>query len=224
MKKLTLLLTLLLCAGALNGMEVPERDRYLSTEALSSEVKDMIFTALMSYDDQLSPRDNLMDTISVIKAMSKTNHELHAIMNDTNDVKNRKGFSALAHILADAFNTSAKRVTDKFSVPASKEYVILGSKLLEAIRLYDTNRVAMLIKQGADVNFNTGGSFPFTPLLSAVMSGKSELVKIVLNASAKPNLNHPNPKQGTILEFAQRTGASEEIKRLLKNAMGKEKK
>ncbi len=145
MKKITLLFTLL-CAGALNGMEVPEHGHYvgIGIEALPDDVKPLIIMYLNEYDD-------VDDIVTAIKATSLSNKELNKIVNEM--YGNQKGFAALAHMLANKFNTTTEVVAEEFGTPAAKHYLDLGNQLNTAISSGKFNIAKKLIEKGADVNY-----------------------------------------------------------------------
>src|SRR6476660_2972139 len=100
MKKIVLLFTIL-CVGALNGMEQPQKGHYGGLAELSPEIQVMIIQSLNTYDKNLTPEENLTNIVNAIKAMSETNKQLHAVVNDM--YGNLKGFTALVVILAEQF-------------------------------------------------------------------------------------------------------------------------
>jgi len=212
MTKIALLFTLL-CAGALNGMENPEHDHHIGLEKLSPEIQVMIIQDLNTYDPNLSDKENLITVIKAINAISRTNQQLNAVVNNVYD--NQKKFTALVHMLADKSNKNRHSIAYTFKIPASKEYIRLARELFDAITNGNIDKVTQLITQGADVNYNTRAA---TPLLFTIMgeNKNAKMVKLLLDSGANPNFIHSN---GTTLEHAQIWDISEEIKKLLEDAM-----
>ncbi len=225
MKKIALLLTLL-CAGALNGMEQPEQGHYvgIGMENLPDDVKPIIITYLNQYN-------NLDDTIYAIKAVSLTNKSLNKMINEK--YGNLKGFTALVHMLAAKFpiifmgkedsrgfrsgyTSSPGKIANLFNTPTAKEYVNLGTTLLEAVKNNDINRITQLIKQGADVHYYHNDCI--SPLIQATYYGNAEIVKLLLDSGVNPNFNHNDT--GIALEYIKRDKPeAETIEQLLKAAM-----
>ncbi len=195
MKKIALLLTIV-CAGQLYTMKRiygmdptslyelrrtgPERGRYVGLGDLPREVQAIIIAYLQTNDD-------LDGTIAAIKEASKgvglVNKQLNEIVNEVYGIP--KGFTALVHVLADKFNTSTENVANKFNTSAAETYVKLGSSLLNfsGDRTQDAyDKMAELIKQGADVNFSS----EYTPLEMAIRNDDIEGVRLLLNSGAKP--------------------------------------
>jgi ankyrin repeat protein len=143
MKKLLLLITF--CA-MLNGMENPKREHghYVGMEDLSPEIKVMIIQSLHTYDFP-------DDVIDAIKALSLTDKELNAIVNDM--YGNQQGFAQLAHLLANKFGETTESIAKKFKTPAANHYLNLAKQVHNAISHADFNTALQLVKKGADVNF-----------------------------------------------------------------------
>ncbi len=227
MKKIALLFTLL-CASALNGMEQPEQGRYAGLGELSPEIQVLIIQALNTFDKYLSSKENLTNTVNAIKAMTETNKQLHAVVNDM--YGNLKGFTALIGILAEKFFAiSRDDIAYKFNTPLAEEYKKLGNKLLNNIFRKPIEKITQLIKQGADVNYNK------MILIYAVSDGDVNLVKLLLDAGANPFIQYN--KDQTVFEIVQqeiswaRNTNNEErlskmnaIKVLLEDAMKKQQK
>jgi len=177
MKKLTLLLTLL-CASALNGMG-PGYGHFRGLGDLPPEIQVMIIQTLNTYN-------TLDDVINAIKAISKTNQQLNAIV--TEEYGNQKRFNALVHTLANKFNTTTKTVAQKLGTLAAKIYITAGDILVQAIKNNSINHIIQAINAGADINysFNTGHE-TLTPLLLAVTHEQADIVKLLLEKGANPN-------------------------------------
>ena len=189
-------LFILLCAGALNGME-SEQGRFKGLGGLPPEVQVMIIQTLHNtYDDNLNAEENLKNIIKDIKATSLVDKELHKIINDM--YGNQPGFTALAHMLAKKLNISTFRVAQAFNTDASQEYLALGTALANAIRENNSAQVAELISQGADVNFmEKPANLSFlslkyrgnTLLITAILyKNSADMIKLLLDAGANPNL------------------------------------
>ncbi len=86
-------------------------------------------------------------------------------------------------MLADKFNTSTEDVASKFSTSVSSEYSKLANNLIDAIYKKDSNQVAQLIKEGADVNFIDDRLD--TPLKWALNHTNKDVLKILLHAGAQ---------------------------------------
>lgn len=160
MKKLTVLLSLLCAASALNGMEAPEpkheRGHDFVLEDLPKDMQVLIIQAL-------NADASLKDTINGIKAASMTNKALQQIVyEEYGDFHNLQGFTKLAHILADAFNTSCYEVATAFNTSIAKEYLTYSERLMKSLtylmNMYQSvNPVASIqfsIEHGADVNYS----------------------------------------------------------------------
>ncbi len=104
------------------------------------------------------------------------------------------------HILANKFDLSPREIAEKFNTQTSKDYIELGDKLRQRIYISKnspvdpTNDVIKLIEQdGADINyFRSNG---MTALHQAVINFNPQMVQLLLNYGADPNLkyNH-NPE------------------------------
>ncbi len=190
MKKIILLFTII-CAGQLYGME--EAPKMGAFGDLPEDVHKVIVQALAT-------SNNLEQTIEAIKVASV----LRGVRYD-----NLKDFTKLVHILADKFNTTTAKIAKEFKTPIAEKYVNLGNDLTFYMLMFDKDgnikdpdRFTQLINQGADVNY-TGtegsiyilgkGDFPDiqTPLIAAVKSGNSDLVKLLLNSGANPYYKTP---------------------------------
>ncbi|MET3026443.1 ankyrin repeat domain-containing protein [Flavobacterium sp. UW10123] len=88
-----------------------------------------------------------------------------------------------------------------------KSYV--GTPLNVAISKGDLETVKKFIEYGADVNQL---SEDFTPLMTAALYNKHEIIKVLLANGAKPNTK--NEKGYTALKYAQGSNATEAIELL----------
>lgn len=225
MKKLTVLLTLLCAASALNGMKVPapkhepERGHYvgLGMEDLPQEIQAIIISYLYAYDD-------LKLIIGAIKATSLTNKTLQQIIYAR--YGNQKAFTALIHMLADNFNMSTHAVADQFKTETSREYLRLADTLIKAIQDNDIVTVTNLITQDADVNYQSDALM--TPLLYAVIELNDDIAQLLLDAGANPHFRHPTfgtpldrVEWETVLRKGYRIPEIINIEKMLKEAMEK---
>ncbi len=208
MKKV--LLFTLLCVGQLYGME-SERGRYKNLGKLSPEVQIMIIQSLNEYD-------NLTDIVKAIKATSLTNQQLNEVINDI--YGNQKGFTALVHLLADKFpEDGTVEIASEFKTPAAQKYIQLHNELRDSIGKKYYGKVKSLIEHsGADVN-STVIFFIITPLMKAVLFDDARMVKLLLDLGANPQVKDKSGK--TVLDYAVEGMVSDEVIKLLKDAMEK---
>lgn len=177
MKKIALL-SVIFCAGALNGME--------SERAWDKEVQRLIFE-----------HKNLASVVKVIKDASSINKELNKVVSD-GMYANQRAFTQLVHMLADRFVLQAKshilttdEVASMLSTPAAKVYLELGNSLLQVIgNNNDPVAVAQLVKRGADINFSQKEDqfTVITPLSVAIEGSKDGIVKLLLTSGVKPRM------------------------------------
>ncbi len=107
MKKLALLF-LILCAGALNGMENPEQKQFLLYGNLTKDLKAHIITFIKTYD-------NLDDIINTLESASAANKELNKIVINLYD--NLPGFTALIGVLKEKFpGIPRDQIAEKFGM------------------------------------------------------------------------------------------------------------
>ncbi len=136
MKKLILLFTIL-CIGQLYGMEA----QHISE--LPGELQKIIIKKALAQSNNLDKTINMIGKLSTLYGIQY----------------NIKDFTQLVHILADKFNTSTEHIAQEFNTPIAQKYLDLGRKLynLKVIRYSPlfVNRVTQLMKDGADINFNT---------------------------------------------------------------------
>lgn len=175
MKKITLLFTLTLCAGALNGME-PETWNLLPREA-----QVLIIQAL-------NTGKNPNETIRAIMAASQTSKALNQIINEEYHGSIKK-FTVLVDLLAKKFpNMSREEIVRKFNTPIAQQYIALSNKLGEAVATDLVEKVAQLINQGADVNF----LFNNFNMLELAVNNRSEnsvkIMKLLIDHGANPYL------------------------------------
>ena len=224
MKKVVLLFTIL-CAGALNSMDPtslyelrrtgPEQGRYIGTgmEDIPIEVQSLIIT-------HINTGNTVTNAIRDIIRTSRTNTTLNKIVNDM--YGNQKGFSELVHVLADKFNLTPPDVAAKFKTDASTTYIQLATALLYSIKSHDTQFVDNIIKQGADVNYYSGGSDKITPLVYAIRYGTADIVKLLLNSKANPNFTGPYTESYAMKVLERNDITEKEAKKqLIENAMNK---
>jgi len=203
MKKVALLFTLVLCVGALNGMEAQNIGN-LPTDIHNEMIRLAFATS-----------DNLLDTIKAFQFASA----LRGIPYD-----NLKDFTNLVHILANKFKTTNQVVAENFNTPTAKNYINLGKQLVELIsrpNAGNTIKIIQLIeKNGADVNYsNSTGSL----LSKAIQSWNVESVKLLLEYGAKQqpgNLPYIQAK----LRQDPKNQKAKIIEQLLIDAMQKQQK
>lgn len=181
MKKMALLFALtLLCAGQLYGMERPEELNLSLLRQLPEEIRLLSISALVGSGN------NLDEAVNNIKIASVTNKKLNQMV--SKKYGNLKGFTTLAHILADKFNTSTHNVASKFNTPIAKQYEHLGHLLLSLRGKFgqpgNLDYIKNLIQDGADVNFiSRDGDMP---LRAAIHISDVEIVNFLLESGAKP--------------------------------------
>ena len=197
MKKM-ILLSALVCAGQMYGME-PEKPQSVEFgeewKTLPNDVKPLILMALTQSGNDLD------EAIKSIVKASRTTKALNQMIN-LNDLQ---GFTKIVHTLANKFNVSTQKVAVQFSTPTSKEY----NRLLREAHWYArepvgepiTNNINQLIKEGLDVNaiYSDGKSL----LQRAITDHRSlDLINLLLNAGANP---HYKDNEGhTALDYAKK--------------------
>jgi ankyrin repeat protein len=77
-----------------------------------------------------------------------------------------------------------------------------STPLLDAAYAGDADRVAALIRSGADVN--AANQFGATPMAQAALRGDTEVLRLLLKAGADPD--SPNAEGETALMIVARTG------------------
>ncbi len=172
MKKIALLLTIV-CTSQLYTMKrIYGMEPEPSYETLPPELKQEIINTALATNKKLSKK------IEMIKNLSA----LHGVQYD-----NLKDFTTLVHILNKELKVTTARIAMKFNTPTAEKYLMLGHNLSEAVRL-DTqaahDKIADLIKEGADVNF-IDYNYVF-PLHRAMWLLNTEGVNLLLNARANP--------------------------------------
>jgi len=198
MKKVALL-CVLLCAGALNGMEPekPELDPVI-WKNLPEDVKPLIIMALTESGDNID-----VAIRNIVKA-SRINRKLNQMINEK--YGNLAGFTQLVGILAEKFPEKTRaEVADKFNAPIVKEYVRLGFELLLKVGYGSIEQMVECIKQGSDVNFYSDHDFfgkRVTPLILAIKGIKVDAVRLLLDSGANPYFKHP--VTGTALDLVQK--------------------
>lgn len=207
---MTLLFTLL-CVSILNGMKNPERGHYVSLRDISPEIHVIIMHTLNNHN-------NLDDVINDIKEISLTNKQLNAVVNDI------KGFTKIAHILAHTFNSTTDDVAKKFGTPTAKEYIYVTCTLMSAISNCNINEVTQLINDGADVNYSFYPRYyenGATLLTHAFACRANEIIKLLLNSGANPNLKDKFGRNA--LEWVEEyTGVNKKTKQLLEETIKKQ--
>lgn len=206
MKKIALLF-MIVCAGALNGMEPMKAERISD---LPEDVHNEIIKKALASGDTLS---EVMQTVNVASALRGMRYN------------NLKDFTKLVHILAaNTFDTQTDMVAwhlKNFApdmTEIANQYITLTHNLTDAIETRNINAADLSIQQGADVNYSFFcEEYGYTiALISAVRNKDKAMVKLLLDAGANPHFKDRYRK--TALDYAQ-ANASQEIIKLLEDAM-----
>ena len=97
---------------------------------------------------------------------------------------------------------------------AAPDLHALAAELLSAADYGDLRRASTILAAGADIDYPRGG---YTPLMVAVLSGRTEMVRFLLSRGARTDL--PDEDGRTPLDWALKQGKTE-IAQLLRVAMG----
>ena len=230
MKKMTILLFTIVCAGQLYGMEKEKEEAvglYTSSEMLP-EIKQQIISAA------LASSKNVDEAIDAIKKFSI----LHGVQFDK-FFNNLQTFSKVVSLLIEKYPQSTHSVIAKKLNPSlAKEYDALNKRLTTS---GSVEVVAELLNQGADINYQSKGD---SPLSLAVLNVNADSVKFLLEHGANPfiefesidkkgmtvldslnryigGLNNFSAIYGQDPDIVDRLNEAEKIKMLLENAMKK---
>jgi len=148
MKKL-LLLSTLVCAGQMYGMESQEpmgTFAQLPKELLHQEIIKQAIESSNTLEEAIK-------AVKMARALSGVQYD------------NLKNFTKLVHLLADKFDTTTHEVANEFNTLLAKNYIQLGEQLLQLNNQFNQpnildkdnirNKIDQLINDGADVNFST---------------------------------------------------------------------
>ncbi len=110
-------------------------------------------------------------------------------------------------------NISAQSGEHFANVKTPEEATASLKLLSEKYKVGEENLLSILIKKGADVNLRN--SYGTSPLFMAVLANSTQGVRILLEASARPNVLHPK-SGGTPLFYAAQKKNLEIVKALIK--------
>ncbi|WP_034044982.1 ankyrin repeat domain-containing protein [Wocania ichthyoenteri] len=110
-------------------------------------------------------------------------------------------------------NISAQSGEPFANVKTPEEATASLKLLSEKYKVGEENLISILIKKGADVNLRN--SYGTSPLFMAVLANSTQGVRILLEASARPNILHPK-SGGTPLFYAAQKKNIEMVKALIK--------
>lgn len=210
-------------------------------QPMSSETSSSEESSVYHYIKSLIKLYNNVDSvINAIKVDSQTNRDLNMILNDESQ---QEKFTELVHDLAKAFRMPSYVVAAEIGTPAALIYQTLGENLLSAVRKGDLEKVASLMREGADINFGSREFFRVintpdgeieiryaepSPLTYAVIFGRSKIVKLLLDAGVKPELDDYYEEHGyypakfnTLFGVTGTKEDRKEIERLINGQKGK---
>jgi len=182
MKKIALLFTLTLCAGALNGMEVPKPQKQDYMAMLPQEIRKLIVLAL-------AQSSTVEEAVNAIRSLTETNKDFNTITNDP--VMTR----AIIRILAQKFNAPSEYIAQQLGTPGSKYYIQLSNSLMVAFwqQKFD-DWTENLLHSGADIDFQpvdtypmfctTGGTLNLLSALDAIIYMKARIINTEESLSA----------------------------------------
>ncbi len=136
----------MLCAGQLYGMEVPQKGPDYIT-ILPKELKQEIIVLLTT-------SDTLEEAIEAVRALTETNKELNAIVN--NPITTR----TLVRIMAQKFTAPSEYIAMKLSTQGSANYRALSLDLMNTLWQEDFVQAEDLVNEGADIDFQTADTYP----------------------------------------------------------------
>jgi hypothetical protein len=102
----------------------------------------------------LADSKELEPSIDTIRALTQTDKEFYGILHDPITIR------TFIYTLAQKFDVPSEYIAKKLSIDSSRIYQALSLQLLSALWQQDFDTAATLIKDGADINFQTADSYP----------------------------------------------------------------
>jgi len=204
MKKIALLF-ITICVSALNGMEPIEPEEFTSSETSSSEL-----TSLSQYI--CSIRRLYGNNIDMLVAAIKADVD-SGLVPELNDILNarfghQKDLQAIIWLLRGIKEPLeiTETIAKKLATPTAETYVALGQALLDAAKAGDITKAKLLLSSNVDYHFISGRflddgrtdvKHPYyinyketTPLTYAVIYGRPQIVKLLLDKGYFPEPNY----------------------------------